>query len=108
VFDHWWYSPVPIDLETPIYTPNGVFKAGDDVEHEVFNYGEQSLGMLIDQDMGVTTGQQLGFRSRAYKGVYLSGQEARIRRYHEVIDEYIEGKGKRATQSNPHTAIAAE
>ncbi len=108
VFDHWWYSPVPIDLETPIYTPNGVFKAGDDVEHEVFNYGEQSLGMLIDQDMGVTTGQQLGFRSRAYTGVYLSGQEARIRRYHEVIDEYIEGKGKRKINANPHTAIAAE
>ena len=41
--------------------------------------------------MGVTAGQQLGFRSRGFNGVYLSGQERRIRRYHEVIDDYIEG-----------------
>jgi hypothetical protein len=37
----------------------------------------------------VTTGQQLGFRPRGFKGVYLSGQEARVRRFHEVIDSYI-------------------
>ena len=63
-----------------------------DVEHEVFDYGEKSLGFAIDQDMGMTAGQQLGFRSRGFKGVYLSGQERRIRRYHEVIDDYIEGR----------------
>ena len=63
-----------------------------EIEHDVFDYGEKSLGMVMDQDMGLTTGQQLGFRSRGYKGAYLARQEHRIRRYHEIIDEYIEGK----------------
>jgi len=35
---------------------------------------------------------QRGFRSRGFKGVYLSAQETRIRRYHELIDDYIEGR----------------
>jgi hypothetical protein len=43
----------------------------------------------MDQDLSITTGQQLGFRSRGFSGVYLSGQEARVRRYHEVLDEYL-------------------
>jgi hypothetical protein len=55
--------------------------------------------------MGVTPGQQLGFRSRAYKGVYLAKQEHRIRRFHEVIDEYIEGKRPAPKRRQ---AIAAE
>jgi hypothetical protein len=42
--------------------------------------------------MSITSGQQLGFRSRGFSGVYLAGQEARVRRYHEVIDETIDGK----------------
>ncbi len=62
------------------------------VEHEVFDYGEQSMGMTIDQDMAVFIRQQKGFRSRGFKGVYLSKQESRVRRYHELIDDYIEGR----------------
>jgi hypothetical protein len=36
--------------------------------------------------------QQRGFRSRGFTGVYLSNQEKRIRRYHELIDDYIDGR----------------
>jgi hypothetical protein len=36
--------------------------------------------------------QQTGFRSRGFKGVYLANQESRVRRYHELIDDYIEGR----------------
>jgi hypothetical protein len=36
--------------------------------------------------------QQRGFRSRGFDGVYLSRQETRVRRYHELIDDYIAGK----------------
>ena len=64
---------------------------GAKVEHEIIDYGDKSIGLGMDQDMSITTGQQLGFRSRGYRGVYLSGQEARVRRYHEVIDEYLQG-----------------
>jgi hypothetical protein len=62
-----------------------------EAEHQVFNYGDQSLGLVIDQDTAIFSQQQMGFRSRGFKGVYLSGQESRVRRYHEVIDDYIDG-----------------
>ena len=62
-----------------------------EVEHEVFEAGEKSMGRTIDQDLGIFPLQQAGFRSRGFKGAYLSGQENRVRRYHELIDDYIEG-----------------
>ena len=105
LFDNWWYAPAPEGLTTPVMTINGPVERDAEVEHEVFNYLDRSLSNLIDQDMGITTGQQLGFRSRAYKGVYLAKQEHRIRRYHELIDEYIEGKRPAPKRSS---AIAAE
>jgi len=36
--------------------------------------------------------QQRGVRSRGFTGAYLSGQEKRISRYHERIDDYIDGR----------------
>lgn len=92
LFDNWWYAPAPEGNTEPVGTIIGPVERDAEVEHDVFEYGERSLSELIDQDMGVTTGQQLGFRSRGYKGVYLAQQEHRIRRYHEVIDDYIEGR----------------
>lgn len=92
IFDNWWYASEPEGVTTPVGTAAGMVERGTEVEHEVFDYGEKSLGFAIDQDMGITAGQQLGFRSRGFKGVYLSGQESRIRHYHEVIDDYIEGR----------------
>jgi len=91
VFDNWYYAPAPEGMDTPVLTINGPVERDAEIEHDVFEYGEKSLSPLIDQDMGVTLGQQLGLRSRAFSGVYLSHQEHRIRRYHEVIDEYING-----------------
>ena len=105
VFDNWWYAPVPNENCEEVRTILGPMAADAECDHRKFEYGEESMGVLIDQDMGVTKGQQLGFRSRGYKGVYLSHQEFRIRRYHEVIDEYISGErphGERASK------IAAE
>jgi phenylpropionate dioxygenase-like ring-hydroxylating dioxygenase large terminal subunit len=92
VFDNWWYAPAPEGVTTPVMTAGGIVERDAEVEHEVFNFGEKSLGVPIDQDMAVTPGQQKGFRSRGYTGVYLPKQEHRIRRYHEVLDEYLEGK----------------
>ena len=63
-----------------------------EVPHVVYEFGEEVMGMTITQDIAVFTQQQKGFRSRGFKGVYLSKQETRIRRYHELIDDYIEGE----------------
>ena len=51
-----------------------------------------SIGPGIEDDVRVFVTQQRGFRSRGFKGVYLSNQETRIRRYHELIDDYIDGR----------------
>lgn len=91
IFDNWWYASQPEGETAPVNTAAGQVPRDAEVDHEVFKYGEKSMGFAIDQDLAVTPGQQLGLRSRAFKGVYLSHQEWRIRRYHEVIDEYING-----------------
>ena len=56
----------------------------------MIKYGEQSMGLIPDQDIAISVMQQLGLRSRGYKGGFLSNQESRIRRFHDVIDSYIE------------------
>ena len=36
--------------------------------------------------------QQRGLRSMAFEDCYLSGQETRVRRFHEVLNDYLEGR----------------
>lgn len=91
VFDHWYYAFAPAGRDMLGATTN-VRVDGVDAEHLVFDYGEQPMGIIPDQDVAITTGQQLGVRSRGYRGAYISGQETRIARFHEVIDDYIAGK----------------
>ena len=57
----------------------------------MLTFGEDSIGLAIAEDVAVFVTQQRGVRARGFKGVYLSAQETRIRRYHEMIDDYIEG-----------------
>lgn len=92
VFDNWWYASQPEGETAPVRTTAGIVERDAEVEHEVFAPGEVSMGRTIDQDVEIFPLQQAGFRSRGYKGAYLAGQESRIRRYHEVIDDYIEGR----------------
>jgi len=92
IFDNWWYASQPHSETAPVDTMTGSVERDAEVEHEVFSVGEQSMGKTIDEDIAVFTRQQTGFRSRGFKGVYLSKQESRVRRYHELIDDYIEGR----------------
>ena len=48
------------------------------------------MGLIPAQDIAISIMQQLGLRSRGYRGGYLYGLESRIRRFHDVIDSYIE------------------
>jgi len=92
VFDNWWYASEPEGDTTPVRTTAGIVERGHEIEHEVFAPGEQTMGRTIDQDMEIFPLQQAGFRSRGYRGAHLARQESRVGRYHEVIDEYIDGK----------------
>ena len=56
---------------------------------------KDSIGPAIEDDVAVFITQQRGVRSRGFTGAYLSGQEMRISRYHERIDDYIDGTSVR-------------
>ncbi|MCC5874334.1 MAG: aromatic ring-hydroxylating dioxygenase subunit alpha [Gammaproteobacteria bacterium] len=92
VFDNWWYCSQPAGEKAPVSTQIGPLPRNHPDEHVKFKYGERSMGKTIDEDMAVFIMQQRGFRSRGYKGAYLAQQENRVSRYHELIDEYIEGR----------------
>ncbi|MBH79870.1 MAG: (2Fe-2S)-binding protein [Gammaproteobacteria bacterium] len=97
-FDHWVYvSPESIEA--------GIFRSGrleftGDAEVNMIEYGDAPMGMVPDQDIGTTAGQQLGLRSRGYRGARLADQESRIARLHHVIDEYISGERPRASNAD--------
>ena len=89
LFDNWWYAS-PASLEAGTERNHG---GQDEVERTLLDYGSDvSIGPGIEDDVRVFVTQQRGFRSRGFKGVYLAKQESRIRRYHELIDDYIEGR----------------
>ena len=92
VFDNWWYASQPKGETSPVRTTAGIVERNVHVEHEVFELGQRSMGRTIDQDIEIFPLQQAGFRSRGYEGAYLADQESRVRRYHELIDDYIEGR----------------
>jgi hypothetical protein len=37
-------------------------------------------------------GQTLGWRSQGYPEPYMAAQETRVRRFHEVLNDYINGE----------------
>lgn len=64
-------------------------------EHRVFDGGRglaDMAGQIVFQDMTLAEGQQRGLHSRGYNDAYLAGQETRVRRFHEVLNDYIEGR----------------
>jgi len=90
VFDHWYM--VPTTPDTPLAdTPLGP-KPRSEAAQERFGYGEQSAGAVADQDLSIAVGQQLGVQSFGFDDFYLAGQEHRVRRFHELINDFLEGR----------------
>ncbi len=92
VFDNWWYASQPEGETAPVRTTAEIIPRDAEVEHEVFELGEKSMGRTIDQDVEIFSLQQISMRSRGYEGAYLADQESRVERYHELIDDYLEGR----------------
>lgn len=91
-FDYWYLTPqIRGQKDTP--TVYGM-RPHEEAEHEIVTYGSSQgghhLGDFIDQDLSVAVAQQQGFHSRGYADAYLSGQENRVRRFHEVLNDYLE------------------
>lgn len=47
---------------------------------------------IVYQDMMLAEGQQKGMYSRGYTDAYLAEQETRVRFFHEVLNDYLEGR----------------
>ncbi len=90
LFDHWFFVR-PEEGQAEVETPVGIAPA-EPAKHEVFKHGDKSIGFVADQDLSVAIAQQRGLHSRGYTDSYLAGQESRVRRYHEVINDYIAGR----------------
>ena len=54
----------------------------------VRDYADQ----VVVQDMQLIAGQTTGWRSRGYQEPYLASQETRVRRFHEVLHDYLAGR----------------
>jgi phenylpropionate dioxygenase-like ring-hydroxylating dioxygenase large terminal subunit len=54
--------------------------------------GEQSFGVVLDQDGATVPYVQQGMHSRAFKGLRLSKQEVRLRHYYAEYDRYMRGE----------------
>jgi phenylpropionate dioxygenase-like ring-hydroxylating dioxygenase large terminal subunit len=87
IFDHWYLMP-EVAGRTEVVTPVGP-RPFQEAEKEVVTYGQTSLGYVADQDMSIAVGQQQGLHSRGYTGGLLSGQEKRIQRFHELLNDVV-------------------
>ena len=89
-FDHWFIVPKVEGVDT-VETPIGILPV-EEAPNELINHGDKSLGFVADQDLSIAVGQQLGLASRGFKDAYLSGQESRVRYFHENLNDYISGR----------------
>lgn len=87
IFDHWFIMP-PVVGRNEVDTPIGrlPFEAAERVR---FAHGDGSLGAVADQDLSVAQSQQLGLHSAGYRGAMLTGQEKRIQRFHELLNDVV-------------------
>ena len=58
-------------------------------EHNFYRYGEQSSGLLLDQDASCLAGVQKGLHSRGMTGLWISHHERRIRNFHFWWEKYM-------------------
>ena len=91
-FDHWYYAFTPPNGEDVLRAQTNIRVDAKGVEQEFFDYGDRPMGIIPDQDVAITTGQQLGLRSRGFKRATTAGQEDRISWLHSIIDEYMAGE----------------
>ena len=87
IFDHWFIMP-PVTGHTEVDTPIGRLPFAP-AERIRFAHGDGSLGAVADQDLSVAESQQLGLHSRGYTGSLLTGQEKRIQRFHELLNDAV-------------------
>jgi phenylpropionate dioxygenase-like ring-hydroxylating dioxygenase large terminal subunit len=93
-FDYWYLVP-EIEGQTEVATLMGM-RPFAEAAHETVDFrnfeAEIAYGDFLTQDLSLAETQQRGLRSMAWDDAYLAGQETRVRRFHEVLNDYLEGR----------------
>jgi len=93
-FDYWYLVP-EIEGASEVPTLYGM-RPYEEAEHETDNFADYrtniAQGDFLIQDLSLAVTQQQGLRSMAHEDAYLARQENRVRRFHEVINDYLEGR----------------
>ncbi len=95
-FDLWLMS-YPVAGQTEAHSVMAGIQPMEEaeMEHRAFDGGRgvpEIEGAIVYQDMMLAEGQQRGMKSRGYTDCYLSAQETRVGFFHEVLNDYIEGR----------------
>ncbi len=92
IFQHWCLYP-PVKGMAEVETPVGPAPLKHDAIHFHCTYGDgTSVGFVADQDLSIGTTQQQGLNSRGFKGFVLPLQEKRVQRFHELLNDMVQGK----------------
>ena len=95
-FDEWPMTYPVEGMENYVHrTARNALK----VEEAEFDFREYDNGNgvqdlsdgVVFQDWQLNAGQTTGWRSRGYQEPYLANQETRVRRFHEVLHDYLAG-----------------
>ncbi|QZP07578.1 aromatic ring-hydroxylating dioxygenase subunit alpha [Caenibius sp. WL] len=93
-----WCMAFPVEgqreVESVMAGPRPLREA-DLCEHRDFDAGRgipELAGQIVFQDMELAEGMQAGMHSRGYVDAYLPAQETRVRFFHEVLNDWLEGR----------------
>lgn len=93
-FDYWYMVP-RVEGSSEVATLYGM-RPYREAEHEDGSFADYEAaidqGDFLTQDLSLAETQQRGLRSMAFEDCYLADQETRVRRFHEVLNDYIEGR----------------
>ncbi|MCJ2178744.1 aromatic ring-hydroxylating oxygenase subunit alpha [Novosphingobium album (ex Hu et al. 2023)] len=93
-FDYWYMVP-EVEGMNEVATIYGM-QPFEEAEHktDLFTNAGDLLkqGDFLAQDLSLAVTQQQGLRSMGFQQAYLADQEERISRFHEVINDYLEGR----------------
>ena len=92
-----WCMAYPVEGVTEVESVMAGIQPMAEAELEVrdFDNGRgvpEIVDQIVYQDMMLAEGQQRGLKSRGYRDAHLSGQETRVRFFHEILNDYLEGR----------------
>lgn len=92
-----WCMAFPVEGQTEVESIMAGRQPMREAELQVRDFDDgrgvpEIVDQIVYQDMLLADGQQRGIRSRGYKDTVLCNQETRVRFFHEVLNDYLEGR----------------